>query len=330
MAVVLDTSISWKTDLQRALRVGKGVVLLVSTDEAISHAVEMADSVGVAVGPLEFNRILAQLPRNSSKAKALLVFENDENCAQVAEAMLKNRSMIVVPTVVDRVCIERQISEGAVTISAEQHGRLIALAKSEYLKWLPPAFLRDNDEEIRVVTDRDTFRYLHETKKRLFNALHTAAAALTLQELVNIGARNETANEHLLGIMSKNMDISAQLIGIKDVLILVVLGKVGVVNRSHDDVVRMVGELHEYAEQALKRIMNGPDAPSRVLKMDIKSLKSKYTRLFSDAKGLALEAIKNESVSTVLQMRPEQIEAVLAALNVTFLALFSNAADAIG
>jgi hypothetical protein len=72
-------------------------------------------------------------------------------------------------------------------------------------------------------------------------------------------------------------------------------------------------------------MLDGPDAPSRVLKTDIHSLSAKYNRLFADVQSLAVAALRYKKVQSVLQIPEIEIKPRLDALKNAFLTLLTQA-----
>ena len=323
MRVVSDKHTLWQEEIQKSLRRSRCVLLLSSASSSLQRAISLGDSIGISVGPKGLEAVATTIADTTCKAKVVLGYENDEVGMQNAAKILEAKGKTLVPTVVDRICSEREVGEETVVIRAERYGKITACVETTKLRLLPSAFFRKANDEVRAVTDAEEFRFVQQKKKRLVNSLHSAAAALVLKALMDVGARQETANDVLLGLVAQNMDIRAELLGVKELMILSVVGTLPPSRLDHKlpDLIR---ELNEYGEQALQRMLEGPDAPSRVLKTDVQSLSAKYRMLFADVQNLALEALRHKVVQATLQMTETEIKARLATLNNAFLTLLTK------
>jgi hypothetical protein len=327
MRVVTDEQTAWQEELRKGLRRSRCMLLLSSTDASLQWAIGLGDSIGISVGPKGLEAVATSIASTPCKTKVVLGYENDEEGLRRAGRILESKGTVLVPTVVDRICVEREVGEEAVVIKAEPYGRITAWVEPAKRRLLPPAFVPEANAKVRVVTDAEEFGFVRERKKRLVNSLHAAAAALVLRALMEVGAKQETADDVLLGLIAHNMDISTQLVGVKELMILCVLGTLPASRLKDVDLRDLIRELNDYGEQALKRILEGPDAPSRVLRIDTQSLSAKYKRLFSDVQGLALEALLHDDVRAALPMDENEIRSRVAALNEAFLWLFSKAGE---
>jgi len=322
LRVLSDRQTAWQQELRKSVRRNRCVLLISSAEASLQWAVGLGDSIGISVGPKGLETVTTAIAGTSYKAKVILGYENDEEGMRKADKLLCGK---FVPTVVDRICIEREVSENTIVVRAEAYGRITALVLPEKQKLLPPVFSCAVNPEVQAITKAEEFSFVREKKKRLVNSLHAAAAALVLRALMDIGARPGTSNELLLGLIASNMEISTQLVGVKELLILSVLGTLPPNRLTGKELPGLILELNDYGEHALKRIIEEPDSPSRVLKTDMNSLSSKYDRLFADVKTLALEALHNKDIQAALPMTEKEISARLAALNEAFLKLFAKA-----
>lgn len=324
LRVFSDASSGWLEDLRREMRRNRCVLLVMSDDASLSTALALGDSIGVSVGPKELPTVAARIAAARLRGVPVLAYENDAEGMQLAAATLARGGITMVPTVVDRICVERTVRPEVVAVRAESYGSITALAPPGLLASLPPAFQQELPGVLRAVTDPTQFAFVREKKKRLVNSMHAAAAALVHRALMEVGAKPETANDLLLGLLTKNMDIDSQLVGVQDLMILAVLGTLPAERLAREDLYRLIRELNDYGDLARKR-MEGPDAPSRVLRMDPRSLASKYERLFADVCELALQALRHEQVRAALPMDEREIVARLNALAETFMRLVARA-----
>jgi hypothetical protein len=325
MKVVADGQEEWHDLVQRGVRKERCVFLVSSHVASLQWAIGLGDSIGVSVGPKELETVATSIAGAASKPKVVLAYENDAEKMRKAAAILIRGDMALVPTVVDRICVEREIRDGAVVVKAEPYGRITALAERALFKYLPPAFAANQNAKVRVVDDEEEFAFVREKKTRLVNSLHAAAAALVLQALMDVGAREETADDFLLGLIAGNMEIRAQLVAATEVMILSVLGTLPPGRLTEGNLQELVSELDAYGKQALERMFGGPDRPSRVLRTDIRSLLTKHERLFADVESLALGALGQECVKAVLPLTESDVRARLEALQAAFLKLLAHA-----
>lgn len=325
MVVVTDQQPEWQDVVQQAVRRNRCVLMVTSGITSFQWAISLGDSIGMSVGSQEINAVATQIASAPHKAKVVLGYENDEEGLLRADTILKSRGMVLAPTVVDRICVERELRKEAVIIRAELYGRITALVEPARLRSLLGVFWSNVNEEVQAVSDPKQFDFVREKKKRLVNSLHAAAAALVLGALRDAGTKPETADDVVLGLMTNDMDIHVQLVGIRELMVLSVLGTLPPNQLTSDNLRKLIPELNSYGEQTLQRILGQPDAPSRVLQTDIQSLSAKYTRLFADVQKLALTALGHPEVRAEVSLTEDEIQARLAVLNEAFLKLFTDA-----
>ncbi len=323
--VVSDRQLDWQKTIQKFISRNRCVLLVMSEKSSLKYAVEQGNSVGISVGTKNIEEIVEDLAIIQCKAKVVLGFENDESALLKADTILRKHRKVLVPTVVDRICSEIEITEDGIEIRAEKHGKITAFVEKNNTKGvLPQVFLSGENLGVKVVTDRGKFSLIREQKKRLVNTLHATAAVMVHKALMDVGASKETANEAVLGLIANNMDIHIRLELIKDLLILSVLGTLPE-DQLTDEILRsQIADLQDYGNDSLRRILSEPDAPSRVLQTDIQSLSSKYTRLFANVKDLALIALKNQYVKTVFPFDEREIDARLNKVNEAFIGLIAQ------
>jgi hypothetical protein len=322
--VVTDEQQLWQDEVKKALRWNRCVLLVSNSAASFQWAICLGDSIGVSVGPEQLEAVTESIASVPCKATLVLGYENDENGLRKAGKMLESKGKLLVPTVVDRICVMREIGEAAIEVRAEQYGRITALVPPARRKLLPPVFSSGAHLYVQAITEAKEYDFIRDKKKRLVNSLHATAAALVQRALMDVGARPETANDDLLGLIANNMDIHSQLVAMKELMILTVLGTLPPGDLPGDNLAQLIRELNDYGEEALTRMLEGPDAPLRVLKNDVPSLSAKYQRLFLDVGDLALNALRCEEVRTALPLTKDEIRARLSALNEAFLRLLTT------
>lgn len=326
MKVATDTQEGWPNVVQSAVRKHSCVLLVSSDPTSLQWAVRLGDSIGVSVGPQELEAVATSIAGAECGPKVVLAYENDAEKMRKAAAILIQADLALAPTVVDRICVAREIRDRTVVIKAEPYGCITVLVEPAKFKLLPPAFVTNEEAPVRVVANEEEFAFIRERKTRLVNSLHAAAAALVSTALMDVGAGEEIADEFLLGLIAANMEIRAQLVAVKEVMILSVLGTLPPKYfRTTDLVAQLVSQLDAYGKQAIGRILDWPDRPSRVLRIGIQSLLAKHERLFADVENLALGALCQECVMAVLPLTESDVRARLTALQTAFLKLLAAA-----
>lgn len=325
LAIVSDRQANWQATLETARKRSRCVVFIYENAESFKHVVRLAESIGVSVGRA-FREVVTDIARSEPRCQCVIAFENDDTHLPVAAKILRQTTAIPVATVVDRICSQRTIGTDGIIVTAETHGSITLFLEDKHLKRsIPPAFA-SKDDRLKLVLDRDAFAFVREKKKRLVNSLHTAAAALVLRALFDVNARTETADEALLGLVANNMDINTELVAVKELLILSVLGSLPSNRLKQPDVRDLIFELNEFGDRALKR-MQGPDAPSRVLAMEVEALALKHRRLFSDVPSLALEALRYPLVREMIGMTPNEVRERIGTLNDAFMNIVGRLAS---
>ncbi|RJQ78938.1 MAG: hypothetical protein C4519_11345 [Desulfobacteraceae bacterium] len=321
--VVSDEHTGWQDEIRKSFRRGRCVMLISTKEDSFQYAIRLGDSIGVSVGKDNIESIAERIAATNCKSKVVIGYENDEEGMNKASKILLRKGKVFAPAVVDRICVEREVGEDAITVRAEGYKRITAHLEIERLRFIPPAFTNRAIKEVQTVSDADEFNLIKEKKKRLVNSLHAAAAGLVHLALIETGAKKETADDVLLGLISHTMEIESQLVTIKELMILAILGTLPKSRLSGDDVKNLIHDLNEYGDQALKRMTDGPDAPSRVLKTDIQSLSAKYRRLFKDVESLALEALRSAEVQKSFAIGKNEISERLKLLQNMFLNLLT-------
>lgn len=320
--VVTDLKETWQQELRSRARRSRCVLFLWSTKESLKYATVLGDSIGISVGSAGLKEVAENISETVFNNKLILGYENDEQEMQKASTLLHNK---FVPTVVDRICIERAINSETIDIIAEPYGSITAFVNSEKQSRLPPVFLHNESQQVRAVTTATEFEFIREKKKRLVNSLHAAAAALVQTALMDAGASLATASDRILGVVAGNMEISAQLVRVKELLILAVIGTLPADQITQSSLPHLIRDLNDYGKEALNRMLEYPDSPLRVLRNDVSLLASKYSRLFSDIKALALTALRNKDVQSAISLSENEITVRLAVLSEAFLRLVSKA-----
>ncbi len=302
------------------------VVLIIRDTQSIAFALSLGTSLGFSVGSNSIENIANQIADYQYHAKYIIGYENDFQKISLVKEKFHEKGKILVTTVVDRICSEREISSQGVVISAERYGKITAFVapNTKFCNLLPNAFESKENKDLRIVTDIASFEYLCEKKKRLVNTLHTTAAVLVHKALKKIKAKDATYNENLLALVANGMDNREQLELFIDLLVLSVLGTLSLDEFSDVEVRAKITDLIDYGKLAMSRILNALDSPSRVLMLDIKTLSTKYQRLYSDVKELALKALQNRTVYSVFQLTQREIDARLNIVNEFFVDEFSH------
>lgn len=324
--VITDNTLTWQKELRTGLRTNRCTLFLSSNDTALQLAISLGDSVGTSVGKDNLDNVATIIAGTQCKAKVVLGFENDNEALERARKILGLKGMTLAPVVVDRICAEREIGKEAIVVKAEPYGLLSTWVERSKKRFLPPVFLGNGINGVRFVADKDEFDFIREKKRRLVNSLHAAASALVQGALLGVGAKSETADDYILGLIASNMDISTELMAVKQLMILCVLEKLfEKKNISGLELQDMIHTLNDYGEQAIERILCQPDSPSRVMKISPQSLSDKYDRLFSDVGELARKALKRKDIKDVFQISEAEVLARVSALNQTFVYLFTEA-----
>jgi hypothetical protein len=324
--VVTDDHPSWEQELRKTVQQSRCVMFLYSEQESLQKVLGLGDSIGVSVGAKALDAVASAIAQANLKTKIVIAYENDEQSVDRAGQVLMSSGITMVPTVVDRICVSREIDSKTVVIKAEEYGHIIALVQPKHIRALPPAFFNERQENIRFVSNESEFVYERVRKRRLVNSMHAAAAALVQVALKDSGTKPETANDLLLGLIANSMDIYTQLVGLKELMILSVIGTMDSDHLRGSDIQALISDLNTFADESLARIRNGADAPSRVLQITSEALARKYRTLFLDVPALVERAMRSEAVAAVLPMPKAVVQARLASLETAFNRLFSSAA----
>jgi hypothetical protein len=320
--VVADNNPEWESDLRRSIQKSTCVILVASQPDSFRKALSLSDSIGVSVGGDNLETVAETISKTVPiKARAVLAYENDEGKVEAVQKMLAPRGLSVIPTVVDRICSDLKISEKGIVVHAEEYGMINAFS-GLVPNQIPRCFSNDTVQEAATVDNEIKFAFVRERKKRLVNTLHFCAAAIALAKLIEVEATIDVANAKILGMISGNMDIQSQLTGLKDVMILTVLGTIHLEDMERPLLEKTIQDLHEYGNVALRRMRDSHDAPNRVLRSDIDTLRNKYKRLFADVSELSRRALLNKYVYELFQMNQKEVEARLNALKSLILNLF--------
>ncbi len=326
MRFVTDGYPGWEKELRKAIQQSRCVMCLYSEEDSLKEIVSIGDSIGVSVGAKALEPVVSAIAGCNAKAKIVIAYENDEQAVDRAARVLMPAGLTLVPTVVDRICVSREIGRESVVVKAEEYGHITAFVQTRHIKSLPPMFLDERQSSVRFVTNQSDFEYERTRKRRLVNSMHSAAAALVQVALKDSGAKPETANDMLLGLIANNMDIHSQLVGLKELMILSVLGTMDPDRLRGAQLQELISELNTYADESLMRIMNGTDAPSRVLQLTSEALAKKYRTLFEGVPELVERALRSEAVAAALPMPAAAVKARLGLLDTAFARLFSAAA----
>jgi hypothetical protein len=322
--LVADTQRGWQETVAEAVRKQPCTMLVYSNLSSLEWALRLGNSVGVSVGPKELQGLAKQIANAAIYPKLVLAYENDAEQMRIAHDELGQKNVTLVPTVVDRICAEREICADRVIVKVESHGSITALVDRSKFRSLPPAFGAREDASVRAVFTESDFAFVRERKTRLVNSLHAAAAALVETTLMNAGA-TKADDYRLLGVIISGMENWGQLVLLKDVMILSVLGMLPPERLEGSSLAKLVSELNAFGELALERIRQAPDSPSRVLPSNIESLLKRYARLIEDVEANALEALKHRPVRALFTLTKDDVHARLYTLNAAFLRLIERA-----
>ena len=169
-----------------------------------------------------------------------------------------------------------------------------------------------------MISSKADFIFQRSKKRRLVNSMHAAAAALVHLALIRAGQGPRPQTTGSWASLPKIWTSESQLIGIKELMILAVLSTLEKLPEGAD-LQKEISALNAYADQSLKRILDGADSPSRVLQLTSKSLAQKYRKLFEDVPAKVATAMQNPGESVPLSPVSEvAVKARMDALDITF------------
>lgn len=322
--LISDQLTNYGEKVNSALSKHRIAILVSSSRDSSSWAITRSDSIGVSVGAANFSPAINEISSIVNLPRAVLIYENSETCQIEAEHAFTSTNFIPVPCVIDRICIAREFSDDEIKVSAEEYRSVLAHIETTKRKLLPPAFTQSNIDGLCIETNLHKFEFLRNRKKYLVNSLHTAAAAIAITKLIESGADKSVIDDNVLSLLAYNMDINAQLVGLKEVLLCSVISKMDRSFLNKQDIPELVRDLDRYGEHAIMRMLSGSDVPSRVLRTDPKSLAVKYKRLLSDAENLAVSALRIPEVVKHVSINSSDIRSRLGYLKGVFMDLMSH------
>ncbi len=324
--VVRDTDHRWQDTVRKGLVQVRLVLLIAGSDGAFQWAMSIGDSIGICVGNDGVDQVTTRICSAAPRSRTVIAYENDESTLIRVGAAVGISGRTLVPTVVDRICTERTIGSDSIVVRAEEYGTIVALVDRDRRACLPPGFVDPELLRLMAVSSTNEFAFIRERKKRLVNSLHAAAAALVRRALMDVGASPATARENLLPLIADTMEIRTQLVGVKELMILAVLGTLPEARRSGSALADIVRDLNAYGDEALRRILEHPDTPARVLREDVRSLSAKYDRLFGDITPLIGEALRSKEVRVLFPLAEGDIAKRKLPIDEAFVRLLAHAA----
>lgn len=273
ISVIHQNSIEFLNKLNVKLINGESIFICTDNIDIIHHVMKSASSISTSLGDglKDFEDILLNLKSNL-KVINIFPFENDTSIIDSIKSKLEDMNSVlnVVPTIADKICRSRLISNTNINIEAEEFEEVFLLANNENI------YGDIDNNKITIVKDPKLYDFYYNRKLYIVNGVHMIAVILGHGFLDTKKVPfNERGSYHLSVLMGIEEIKYNLIVFIKiQCLRLIIENDVKIFTELYNsnDIIKIYSELLNYGNSILNRFDFSLDQLERILRIDLNKI----------------------------------------------------------
>lgn len=293
----------------------KDILIITSNSLRIQMLLRHTKSISTAVRQEPITDICTYIAAvDQNRSMAIFPFENDEQCFDLFRRELAGFPRIrVYDVVLDRLCPFQRIEKNEIYVMTEKHSTVYVMGEDHYSRLTQYALFRTLQGEkhgVKLINDyyindfgylRSTadFKFLHDSKRLLVNAIHFAAAIYGYSELLNSPTKIHPSLiiSHIFQIIVRDPDIKEGISPIANYFCILILREYcQSLTKSNEEILESdlcsrAFYLKRLFSISWQRMRDMPDSLGRIIPNEIRKLTSKYYRFFGSIKPQQVKSV---------------------------------------